>query len=298
MVGADSDGLVTLFAGRLALTLSPLVGGSIARFDHIDGDNCFAILRSSAQVPKHVLATASFPLVPFVNRIRGGTFDFGGRIIQIAPNMAGDPSPLHGQGWLNPWQVISASEDRASLRYEHQPGDWPWAYVAEQHFQLATGRLDVTLTCTNASPQPMPCGLGQHPYFDCTATTRIQTGVTHVWTIDDNVLPVEKIAATGRYDLSDRMVCGLGLDHGFGGWDGVAHLSDPAWPVRLSMSSPNAAYFQLYSPPSGGIFVAEPVTHANAALNAPEKQWAGLGLRILDPGESMALSMTITCTEA
>ena len=46
---------------------------------------------------------ASFPLVPFVNRIRGGRFTFRGREVRLAPNMAGDPSPLHGQGWLNPW---------------------------------------------------------------------------------------------------------------------------------------------------------------------------------------------------
>jgi aldose 1-epimerase len=30
------------------------------------------------------------------------------------------------------------------------------------------------------------------------------------------------------------------------------------------MSSPDADFFQLYSPPSGELFVIEPVTHANA----------------------------------
>ena len=51
---------------------------------------------------------ASFPLVPYVNRIRGGRFTFRGREVRLAPNMAGDPSPLHGQGWLSPWQVERA----------------------------------------------------------------------------------------------------------------------------------------------------------------------------------------------
>jgi aldose 1-epimerase len=59
------------------------------------------------------------------------------------------------------------------------------------------------------------------------------------------------------------------------------------------MNSPDAHFFQLYSPANGGLFVAEPVTHANAALNAPEAEWAGLGMRVLEPDERMALTMRI-----
>ncbi len=35
------------------------------------------------------------------------------------------------------------------------------------------------------------------------------------------------------------------------------------------------------------------MTHANAALNAPEEQWAELGLRVLEPGEAMSLDMRL-----
>ena len=59
------------------------------------------------------------------------------------------------------------------------------------------------------------------------------------------------------------------------------------------MSSPDARFFQLYSPASGGLFVAEPVTHANAAMNAPEEEWAELGMRVLEPGETMSLTMRV-----
>ena len=48
--------------------------------------------------------------------------------------------------------------------------------------------LRIGLTCRNTSGEPMPCGLGQHPYFPCSAGTRIETSVTHVWTIDEEVL--------------------------------------------------------------------------------------------------------------
>ena len=122
------------------------------------------------------------------------------------------------------------SERGAELR--HDAGEWPWAYEARQEFALDERGLSVRLTCRNASGEPMPCGLGQHPYFPCGPETRIDTEVTHVWTIDEHVLPVAKVPADGRFDLRDRPVCGQDLDHGFGGWGGEARLSDPDWPLR------------------------------------------------------------------
>jgi aldose 1-epimerase len=64
--------------------------------------------------------------------------------------------------------------------------------------------------------------------------------------------------------------------------------------VRLS--SAQAKFFQLYSPAQGNVFVAEPVTHANAALNAPEYEWPELGLRVLAPGEAMSLDVRLDVT--
>jgi aldose 1-epimerase len=250
-------------------------------------------LRKCNDPLEKILDAASFPLVPYVNRIRGGSFIFRGREVRLAPNMAGDPSPLHGQGWLGAWDVEEQNEARAVLTYRHSSGEWPWEYEAGQEFELDERSLAIGLTCRNRSSEPMPCGLGQHPYFDCGAETRIDTTVTHAWTIDANVLPVEEVVADGRYDLRDRLVCGQGLDNGFGGWNGEARLSDPDWPYDATLSSLQARFFQLYSPSRGGIFVAEPVTHANAALNAPEEEWERLGMRVLEPNETMRLDMRI-----
>ena len=297
MVRGGDDGLLTLAAGPLALTLSPRIGGSIARFEYVRGDDRFPILRGCEGEPDDVLAMGSFPLVPYVNRIRDGEFRFRDRLVRLAPNMAGDPSPLHGQGWLGAWQVLEAGGNEAVLRFEHEPGEWPWAYVAEQRFKLRDDGLELSLNCTNRSPDPMPCGLGQHPYFHCGPATRIETEVSHVWLIDEKVLPTEKVVAAGRYDLSDAAVCGMGLDHGFGGWVGTARLSDPEWSFALEMRSPDAAFFQLYSPASGRLFVAEPVTHANAALNAPESEWAELGMTVLETGQSKSLTMHMEVRE-
>ena len=289
----SSETTLKLIAGRVSLGLSPSIGGAISALEWIDDDASRPILRKSHRPVEKVLDASSFPLVPYVNRIRDGRFTFRGREVRLAPNMAGDPSPLHGQGWLNPWNVEESSHTRASLSFHHDPGEWPWAYEARQEFALDEGGLTLTLTCRNTDEQPMPCGLGQHPYFPCGPETRLDTKVTHAWTIDHKVLPVAKVPAEGRFDLRNRRVCGQDLDNGFGGWGGEARMSDPEWPYQLRMSSPDARFFQLYSPTAGGIFVAEPVTHANAVLNEPEHDWPELGMRVLDPGEAMSLTMRI-----
>jgi aldose 1-epimerase len=289
----SGDGLVRLASGRLDLLLSPRAGGSIARFDWRGDNGPIPLLRGCNNMPENVLDAASFPLVPFVNRIRGGRFTFRGRTIVLTPNLPGDPSPLHGHGWLRPWRVDRHDDCEAELTFRHAPGEWPWAYQARQRFRLDEDGLSLRLGCRNISDAPMPCGLGQHPYFPCTAQTSLDTRVSHVWTIDARVLPVAKLPAEGHYDLRDRLVCGQGLDHGFGGWNGTAAIRTPGAPFEIAMSSPDARFFQLYSPREGGLFVAEPVTHANAALNAPEEQWPQLGLRVLEPGEEMTLDMRI-----
>jgi aldose 1-epimerase len=189
--------------------------------------------------------------------------------------------------------VVETDECRARLAFSHEAAEWPWSYQAEQAFALDPAGLSIRLSCRNTSDAPMPCGLGQHPYFPCGSQTELDTEVETAWTIDEHVLPVAEVPAEGQFDLRDRRVCGQNLDHGFGGWRGNAVMTDPAWPYVLRLSSPDASFFQLYSPPEGSIFVAEPVTHANAALNAPEEEWPRLGMRVLEPGETMTLDMRL-----
>ena len=288
-----SDPALTLAAGNLRLVLNPSIGGSISAFESVDGNSNRPILRKCNSKSQNVLDAASFPLVPFSNRIRGGRFTFRGREVRLQPNMAGEPSPLHGQGWLGAWRVDQAMDDRAVLSFYHKAGEWPWDYKARQEFALDEAGFSSRLTCSNVSEQPMPCGLGVHPYFPCGPETRLDTRVTAVWTIDQQVLPVQKVPAKGRYDLHNRRVCGQDLDNGCGGWAGDARITDPEWPYELRLTSSDAKFFQLYSPTGGGIFVAEPVSHANAALNAAETQWPELGMRVLGPGKSMSLAMRL-----
>ncbi|MEG3154867.1 aldose 1-epimerase [Sphingomonas sp. RB1R13] len=276
---------LTLTAGDLVLDLAPDIGGSIARFRK----GAQELLRPAPRQASDAGEMASFPLVPFSNRVRGGTFVCDGRTVTLAPNLPGDKSPLHGQGWRAPWQVEQSDAASATLSFVHEPGEWPWHYEARQLFMLDESGLTVTLSCRNRSPERMPCGLAQHPYFPCDGTTRLTTGVTDVWLIDADVLPTNRVPASGKYLPSNGPVCGRGLDHGFEGWSGDALVDwGKGAKVRLTAAAPR---FQLYAPATGGLFVAEPVENANAALNLPQEEWVAAGLVLLDQGEERSLAV-------
>jgi aldose 1-epimerase len=276
---------LTLTAGDLVLDLAPEIGGSIARFRK----GAQELLRPAPRQASDAGEMANFPLVPFSNRVRGGTFECDGRTVTLAPNLPGDKSPLHGQGWRAAWQVEQSDATSATLSFVHAPGEWPWRYEARQIFALDDGGLTVTLSCRNLSPERMPCALAQHPYFPCDGATRLTTGVTDVWLIDADVLPTERVPASGKYLPSNGPVCGRGLDHGYEGWSGEALVEwGQGAKVRLSAEAPR---FQLYAPASGGLFVAEPVENANAALNLPQDEWEAAGLVLLANGEERSLAI-------
>jgi aldose 1-epimerase len=175
---------LTLRAGELELLINPALGGSISDFSWTGAGARVPLLRATGDGADSVLDMACFPLVPYVNRIRGGRFTFRGREVVLKPNMAGDISPLHGQGWLAPWSVENSADRRAELRSEHEAGEWPWHYEARQAFDLDENGLSLRIECRNLDETPMPCGLGQHPYFPCGPETRLQTGVRTAFEID------------------------------------------------------------------------------------------------------------------
>jgi aldose 1-epimerase len=278
-----------LRADGLEAGLKPHVGGAFTHFVDLAGPEPVDLLRRGGADFGDVLDSAGFPLVPFCNRVRDGRFSFRGTEIRLPPNLPGQKHPLHGQGWRAAWHVVEAGDSFAQLAFRHEAADWPWTYHSRLTVMLKDRGLEVALACRNLSDRPMPCGLGLHPYFPCDARTELDTGVEAVWTIDDEIMPVDRIPATGRYNLARRKVCGQDLDNGYDGWSGEMVLR---WPDRgrgLRMTS-RAPRFQLYSPSAGGRIAAEPVTNANGALNRPEEEWASLGLWVLQPDERAELT--------
>ena len=278
-----------LRGGGVEAGLRPSVGGAFTHFTDLTGAEPVDLLRRARPDFTDVLDSAGFPLVPFCNRVRDGRFVFAGREVRLSPNLPGQKHPLHGQGWRSAWTVADSGSSFAELVFDHPAGEWPWAYRATLAVALEDRGMTVTLSARNMSDQIMPCGLGLHPYYPCNNQTVLDTDVAAVWTVDEEIMPVNRIAATGRYTLNNRLICGQDLDNGYDGWSGDAVLRWPDRARALRLTSP-APRFQVYSPRAGGLIAAEPVTNANAALNEPSFHWEALGLSLLQPGE--AVSMT------
>lgn len=263
-----------LFAATTSAEVSPDHGGSIIGFE-VGGR---AILRRGI-AGTHPLLYSSFPLVPYCNRIRSGSFRFEDQAVELRPNFDQDPHPLHGDGWLERWDVVAVQDDVIELSLTRPAGEWPWRYRAHQRISVEAGRLSVTLTVENLSERAMPVGLGFHPYFERPA--RLTATVDGWWTGDGGLPDRWEERDSLRATDIDR----LQVDNTFTGWDGKAIIETPTDRIMLASDLP---MLHLYSPKGGNFFCAEPVSSAPDAPNHPER-----GLSVLQPGTSRSSTMTI-----
>lgn len=276
--------LLKLSRGDTRLTLAPDAGGGIAAF-RWRGADVMRPASDAALARRDPLGLASFPLVPWSNRIAHGRFGFDGRTIALPLNFGEHPHAIHGHGWQAPWRVEAQDEGSATLSFDHDAGAWPWRYRAEQAFTLADDGFDVRLTVENRSDRRMPAGLGHHPYYPRTPGMRLLAHLDGWWETDRFIMPTAHVAEA-REDWSDKLHAPTTTDNVFSGWDGTARIEWPERGMALTVTaSAPAKWLVVYSPPDQPIACIEGVTHPTDALNDP----AHPGLAILEPGERFGL---------
>lgn len=277
-------GRFDLHAGALRLALRPDLGGCIAGLWH----DHTPILRS--QEPGSVADVrdaASFPLVPYSNRIALRRFRFKGHDHVLAPNFPG-PHAIHGVGWRRPWTLHSHSAFEAVLTMVHSPDeDWPYAFESRQHIGLSPDQLRLQLSVTNTFDAPQPVGLGWHPYFPKRERSRLHAELSHRWDADPTLLPVRKTAQPGI----DTDISHLDVDNVYEGWNGLARIRDEKFSLQMHSSLP---YLVVYARPDKDHFCVEPVSHVNNAIHMSDP--AAHGLRTLAPGETFDAWMSIDIT--
>jgi aldose 1-epimerase len=272
--------------GMARLVLAPEVGGAVAAFQVAGRD----VMRPMAAGATDALLAASFPLVPFCNRIPNGRFVFEGREVVLPPNLGDHPHALHGQGWRGAWAVEKVEDGEVVLSYEHAPDAWPWAYRAEQRFALSEIGFRVELSVTNTSDTPMPAGLGFHPYFPAREGETLTAANNGVWMIDADVLPTVHHAGVWGPDwASGAGVTGHELiDHCYTGWNQRAVLSAPGAPDTVITGSPECHWLHVYVPPGEGYLCVEPCASRPNPFGDGET-----GMVTLAPGESRSIWMEI-----
>ncbi len=242
--------------------------------------------------------TASFAMVPWSNRISRGGFQHAGRFHAVRPNRKGEPYPIHGDGWLQPWQVSQPAADTLVMTLVSHGFDGnPYDYEAVQTFRLVDGGLDQKLQVRHLGVTPLPYGLGVHPWFPRTAQTRITAQVEGLWLCGDDPLPVAHTTDfPADWDLNKGAPAnGPLIDNGYTGWGGKASIAWPELGLQVTASMPDferdggaAEHFCLvYRPPQGSAFCFEPITQPIDAFHLPGQP----GLRVLELGEQFSLNI-------
>ena len=283
-----TDRMIALADGALSATIAPSLGGAIVAAQRAD----WAFLQAAPELapdradPAAVVGMASFPLVPYANRIDRGRFVAGGRDIRLAPTLAAaDPvHPLHGHGWLAPWLVTDQAAAQVTLELRHDgkaPGVWPWPFVATQRIALADGALEQRLTLHNPGDAPMPAGLGLHPRFPGGA--RVSASASGRWDGAPGGIPTHWRA--GASIAADMAALGADdvLDHCYGGRRGPGRLDWTGHSLTIDASD-DLGWLHLYQPAHRRWLCIEPVSHRPDAHNGLPDEASGL--RWLAPGET------------
>jgi aldose 1-epimerase len=277
-----SSDCIELRAGPLRMALRPGLGGSIEGLWH----GSEAILRSHPPGSlQRVREAASYPLVPFSNRVAHAQLVWNGTAHPLIKNFSPEPHAIHGVGWLRPWVVLESSENFAMLSLEHKAdASWPFAFDASQTFRLKDDALELTLSITNQSSQSAPVGLGWHPFFTKRPRSHIAFSATGRWDMSAEKLPTERRAVSGL----DADCAQLDIDHCFDGCNGEVHVRDELFHLRLQS---NLRCLVVYTHSTKDFVCIEPVSHVNNAMNQSAAQ--ALGVRVLEPGQSWSASMSI-----
>ena len=179
-------------------------------------------------------------------------------------------------------------------------GPGPYRFQACVTYTLDSGALTMTLAVTNHAADPLPHGLGLHPWFPRTPGTTLRASATAVTLEDSRHLPAGQLLVASRKDwdfAEARQLPGAWINNDFSGWDGRAEIVWADRDLRLIIDAgrdPRLTTFILYSPASdANFFCFEPVTHPVDAHNRPGGPEAN-GLSVLAPGQTLEVSCRFT----
>ena len=292
----DTSELIILRSGDMAAGIAAQAGGSVAYWRQ-NGTDLLRPATKEALDKNQADATGMFPLVPYSNRIRGGSFIYWGVRRKVPKNHPLVDDPLHGEGWMTAWTVQAQSDDSASLCFDHNgKTGFPFAYHAQETFSLTPDSLKVVMKLTNTGGIPMPCGLGMHPYFPKTNDAVVTFKTRTVWAHEGMIASDKPIKTPADLQFSNGIrPSSVTLDACFGGCDGKVLIEYPEQKRKLTITAQSDFnHTVVWTPENADFFCVEPVTNANDAFNLASHGVTGTGIKTLEPSESLTETITFT----
>ncbi len=267
-------------------------------------------------------------LVPYANRIRG-KFDekartikttAAGKTIKLPANWKGklpgaEPNAMHGLILDQPTTVTRRASTATAATLEatwQKPfnNEWPGEIKLQFHASLTATAFLLKVTATNVSSDPLPIGIGWHPYFNIPSGNRKQAklkipAATRALVDNyDNVFPtgVTEPTAGSKFDfrqpraMDDQFLddCFLDLTRDSNGAV-TAEIHDPAshFALKISSASPAVKAFQCYAPPDKQFIVLEPQFNIGDPFNKTIWKDRDTGFFLLAPGKEITYDASV-----
>ncbi|HKW99888.1 MAG TPA: aldose 1-epimerase [Bryobacteraceae bacterium] len=264
--------------------------GNLAYEFKVRGKNALWVPFHNLSEFKAKPALCGVPLLePWANRLDQDAFYANGKKYLLNPdlgNIRRDPNqkPIHGLLMFSPyWKVVKLEADGRSARvtsrlefwrYPDLMAQFPFAHTVEMTYRLANGVLEVETVLENQASEPMPVGVGFHPYFQVPDIQRDQCRV-HVAAREHLELsqlliptgertPVKlpdpvSLATTQLDDVFSNLVRGADNRASFwveGGGKKISVIYGPKYTVAV-----------IYAPPGQNFICFEPMSAITDAFN-------------------------------
>jgi aldose 1-epimerase len=157
--GDRRDDIVAIGDGEVVVEVLPRLGARLHRLVAFGHDLLWTPDELDAYGDEP-FAWGGYLMAPWCNRADPATVQLGARRATFTPNFV-DGTAIHGLVHDRPFE----RDGEASWRIEVGPGGWPWRHQVRVDYEVVDRTLQVRLTVRNDDTDPMPAGIGFHPWF-------------------------------------------------------------------------------------------------------------------------------------
>lgn len=289
MPSPDEGADIKIRNGQFTAAFRPSAGGRVTRLWHDTLGEILVPMTDAAVDPYQWPKAGAYPLFPFHNRVTGGVIRHGGQSHRLCPHPALAPDVMHGPAHRRVWHVMDQSSDRLSMALDYPADDdWPFAFRAEQHFQIEPDGLRIALSIANSGDRLMPAGLGWHPYFAASHTQPAVTDAQATYPLDDLNVPT---GAPAVARLPGSLPQKPGYTIHLTEWTRAGVMTDGGAQVIIAA---DAALAHLAVHRMDHYLCLEPVSHRAGSLQGKERDLSGDDIAMLNPGEALEGHIRLT----
>ena len=287
-----SHSIDRLEGDALEVEVLPELGARIHRLRVFGHD----LMRTPADPATHLddpFYWGGYHMLPWTNRIAPGPTRVGSRTVDLAVNFR-DGTAIHGLHYVTPWDVESAGSYSVSGG-GGQTG-WPWPYAARVELRVTGLSILIRHLLTNLGGDPMPAGVGIHPWFRTPVEVRIPARVAIASNTDADA-PHEPLSDELDFRAARELPTGLDA-----AWTDVdqpcVELHWPHLDISAELRASAPTVYVVAASPSGVDAVAvEPQTHAPWGLRRLLDGERG-GLEWLPPNATLTLESELSFRRA